>query len=126
MNAKSKILIFNISGEKNKAIHQLCKELKIEVVEVETNDYKQKIGALAHIDGFKKEVIHGTVLDIPGEMLIFSGLNSGDVDKFLAEYRAKKIEPIPLKAVVTPTNITWRANELFKEIVKEHAEMNSK
>ena len=50
----------------------------------------------------------------------FSGINSSQMDIFLAEYKKAGIEPIGCKAVVTPDNVFWSADKLFREIFREH------
>jgi hypothetical protein len=53
-------------------------------------------------------------------MLVFSGMNSGQLDDFLAAYKQTGQKPIDLKAVVTPGNIFWDADALFRELMREH------
>lgn len=53
-----------------------------------------------------------------------SGINSSQMDIFLAEYKKAGIEPIGCKAVVTPDNVFWSADKLFREIFREHLFMN--
>ena len=60
------------------------------------------------------------------ELLIFSGIPEGMLDLILAEYRKEKIEPVALKAIVTPHNIGWTVYELSSELAKEHAAMHRK
>lgn len=62
--------------------------------------------------------------DFPAELLVFSGINSSQMDIFLAEYKKAGIEPIGCKAVVTPDNVFWSADKLFREIFKEHLFMS--
>ena len=58
------------------------------------------------------------------ELLVFSGIPEGMQDLILAEYRKEKIEPVALKAMVTPHNISWTVYELSSELAKEHAAMH--
>jgi hypothetical protein len=119
-----KILGFRISQEKHAALQGICARLGIELVDVAQRDYAQKLGALAGIKGFPKEktIYNGPVL--PAEMLVFSGMNSGQVDDFLAAYRETGLAPVALKAVVTPGNIRWNAQELFRELLREHEKLS--
>lgn len=57
-------------------------------------------------------------------LLVFSGINSSQMDIFLAEYKKAGIEPIGCKAVVTPDNVFWSADKLFREIFREHLFMS--
>ena len=51
-------------------------------------------------------------------------INSSQIDIFLAEYKKAGIEPIGCKAVVTPDNVFWSADKLFREIFREHLFMS--
>ncbi len=57
------------------------------------------------------------------EILLFSNLTKTKLDEFLAAYKTAGIEPVSLKAVVTPTNEKWTIEELTKELIKERAAM---
>ena len=97
-----KILLFSVSAQKVEKIKALCKTLGISVQQVEKSDYGQKLGAIAGITGFKKDGSRYSGADFPAELLVFSGINSSQMDIFLAEYKKAGIEPIGCKAVVTP------------------------
>ena len=62
------------------------------------------------------------MLDLP-EYLIFSGLPEVLLDQFLKEYRQQKIEPTPLKAIVTLHNKDWTVRNLIMELMKERMSM---
>ena len=47
------------------------------------------------------------------EMMVFSGIDSELLDKFLSEYKKNGIEPINYKAVLTVNNIFWTPEELY-------------
>jgi hypothetical protein len=121
-----KILGFRIESEKRAALSRICVKLEIELVEVALRDYGQKLGVLAGVKGFvrDKTVYHGP--ELPGEMLVFSGMNSGQVDDFLAEYKKTGLAPIALKAVATPDNVFWSADALFRELMREHIAFGKK
>ena len=79
---------------------------------------------IAGITGFKKDGSRYSGADFPAELLVFSGINSSQMDIFLAEYKKEGIEPIGCKAVVTPDNVFWSADKLFREIFREHLFMS--
>jgi hypothetical protein len=115
-----KILGFRIGKEKHAALEQVCATLGIELVDVERRDYAQKLGVLAGVKGFARErTVYGGA-ELPAEMLVFSGMNSDQLDEFLAAYKATGQKPVELKAVVTPGNIFWDADTLFRELMREH------
>ena len=103
-----KILLFSVAAQKVEKIKVLCKTLGISVQQVEKSDYGQKLGAIAGITGFKKDGSRYSGADFPAELLVFSGINSSQMDIFLAEYKKAGIEPIGCKAVVTPDDeLIW-------------------
>ena len=110
--------------EKSGKIKSPVQNLGISVQQVEKSDYGQKLGAIAGITGFKKDGSRYSGADFPAELLVFSGINSSQMDIFLAEYKKAAIEPIGCKAVVTPDNVFWSADKLFREIFREHLFMN--
>lgn len=57
------------------------------------------------------------------EILLFSNLTENKLDEFLSAYKTAGIEPVSLKAVVTPTNENWTIEELAEELMKERAAM---
>ena len=54
------------------------------------------------------------------EMIVLSGINTDEIDTFLKEYRKSGLEPIPLRAMLTPHNIHWTPKKLHKELMIEH------
>lgn len=120
------ILEFRLDKDKHAAVKEICKRLGIQTVAVERRDYGQKLGALAGVRGFHKEKEEYNGPELPAEMLVFSGMNSGQVDLFLAEYKKSSAAPIGLKAVVTPDNVFWSADTLFRELMREHMSFGKK
>lgn len=57
------------------------------------------------------------------EILLFSNLTENKLDEFLSAYKTAGIEPVSLKAVVTPTNEKWTIEQLAEELMKERAAM---
>ena len=106
------ILLFRINRDKYAVIQNVCRTLGIRIIDVARKDYSQKLGTLAQIQGYT-------------EMLIFSEMNSDQVDVFLAEYKKSGVEPIALKAVITGNNIFWTAERTQKELLREHLFMSN-
>ena len=103
----------------------LNKNKEAAVVAVPRKDYSQKLGTLAKVQGFSRDKTVYSGPDFPAEMLIFSGMNSAQVDEFLAEYKKQGVPAIGLKAIVTPNNVFWTPEALFKELLKEHMSMTN-
>lgn len=114
------ILLFQIEKEKEKEIERICRTQQINVRRVVPKDYGQKIGHLAGIKGFARENAPYGGVAFPAEMLVFSGMDSEQVDLFLKEYRKGGKAPIGLKAILTEHNVFWTPQQLFAELLKEH------
>lgn len=125
MAINAKILLFHMKPDKTKQIEAICRNLKIQTVKVKLTSYNQKLGYLAGITGFSRENTAYTGPDFPTEMLVFSGMDSEMIDTFLDQYKKASIPPIGLKAIITQHNIFWTAEELYKELFKEHSKFNS-
>ena len=114
------ILTFGLRKEKIKVVRSIAQKNKIQIKEISRKDYNQKLGALAGIQGFAKEKVIYNGPDFPLEMIVFSGIDSAQIDTFLADYKQTGAQPVPLKAIITPHNIFWTVEALFKELWKEH------
>ena len=114
------ILTFGLEKQKIKVVRNIAQKNNIFVKEIAPKDYRQKIGTLAGIDGFTREKAFYNGPDFPLEMMVFSGIDSEQMDKFLADYKQTGEESVPLKAIVTPRNIFWTAEKLFHELWEEH------
>lgn len=119
------ILLFRINRDKYAVIQNVCRTLGIRIIDVARKDYSQKLGTLAQIQGFTREAKKYDGPEFPAEMLIFSEMNSDQVDVFLAEYKKSGVEPIALKAVITGNNIFWTAERTQKELLREHLFMSN-
>ena len=120
MADKAHILLFHVEQGKAEQIESVCRKMGIRTSRIKPSSYSQKLGYLAGISGFHRENTTYTGMDFPSEMMVFSGLDSDMLDRFLEEYKKASIPPIGLKAVLTPHNIFWSAEELYKELSKEH------
>ena len=121
-----KILEFRLDRDKHNAVQNICSRLGITNTCIERKDYAQKLGALAGVAGFAKDGKKYGGPEFPSEMLVFSGMNSGQVDVFLEEYKKNGLSPVRLKAVITAENVFWSADELFREIMREHISITGK
>ena len=122
----AKILLFGVNTQKDRAVRVAAEKIGADVTVVDRRDYGQKIGALAGISGFHKDGKAYMGSDFVTEMLVFSGILPKQMDTFLAEYKATGVQPIALKAIVTPHNVAWTADALFRELMKERFQLLEK
>ena len=120
------ILLFNINKDRHSALQAVCRSLEIRIIDVMRKDYAQQLGALAQIKGFQRKPRNYNGPEFPAEMLVFSEMNSDEIDTFLEEYRKTGRAPVGLNAVITSHNVFWSPEELFKELLKEHLTMGQK
>lgn len=118
MTNNKKILLFHIGKEKNEKIKSLCQSLHIQTITVPKARYNDALGTLLNIGNFNFESLPAE--EFAMEMMVFSGLTSEDLDVFLQSYKDAGIAPVPLKAIVTPTNVFWSAARLYKELMREY------
>ena len=114
------ILTFGLEKEKLRAVRNSASNSGMLVKEISRINYGQKLGFLAGIQGFHKEKTNYIGPDFPLGMMVFSGTDSTQMDAFLADYKQTGAASIPLKAIITPHNIFWTAEALYKELWKEH------
>lgn len=119
------MILYNIEEnmmliQKEKTFLDICRELDIPVKKLEQGDLGKQVAELTGMEApfplVQQQLPMGTELP---EILIFSGLENGILDQFLASYRKKGLAPISLKAIVTPFNVSWSLYQLIKELEKE-------
>ena len=127
MHTQKLILLFQMDSNKISRIQTLCQKLGFQTKVVSGNQFRYSLGYLAGINGIP---MHGQddTADTPsallspgvGEMLVFSGISSDELDLFLTAYREAGITPVACKGVLTPTNVFWSVNKLYKNLLAEH------
>ena len=125
MKQTGTVYFYNLNSAKGRQIRILCLKLGLRIHAVDKSQYMEKIGAVAGVAGYtcSGEQYEGEgFLD---EMLLLKGFNNGLLDRFLQGFRAMKIEPVGLKAVLTESNCEWNSLELHDELVKERQAMTA-
>ena len=114
------LLAFAVSADRLARLRFCCLPLGITVKPVAPEDYGQPLGALLGIQARANAApAQGPV----GEMLVMAAFPDALVNRFLAALRQLRIPPFRLKAMLTPTNVTWNACQLYAELSAEHAAM---
>lgn len=110
-----KILAFQT--KEIEAVRKIAGPLRIRVVEILPEDFRQPIENLTGTGTTgKAEAFTGKA---PGEsLLLFCGLTEKHLDKVLQGLKQKKIQ-IDYKAVLTDTNKKWSVLKLYLELEKE-------
>ncbi len=137
-----KLLLIQIKEKKAAQIKALCEGLHIQAITVKPRDFGKSLGNLSVIRGFGYPSAPGGAISHPAamsasqtglplaanqmppaEMMVFCGIAPDALDTFLSAYREAGIEPVSLKAVVTPANIRWDVATLCRELLREQAQM---
>ncbi len=120
--AQPTLLAYNIGPAPAAALTALCERLGMRYRPVTALEYGVPIGALAGIPISRQSAL--TAVEAFSEpMLVICHLLAPQLDLFLSGLRESGLPPIPLKAVLTPANVTWSARQLRDELAREHAAM---
>lgn len=110
------ILFYNLDGGKGSRLRMLAMRLRVRVQNVSPTEFGETLAALTG-----REPRTNAACDAPfsGEMLVFVDFDNGLLNRFLTEARKARLT-VPLKAVLTPTNMHWTSVRLHEEIGREH------
>ena len=110
------VLMYHIPESKASVIAALCEKLSVRAISVPPARHGCTIGAALRQDGPDRPARHPfsdemLVLQLPGILMDFflQGLQREGVD-------------VALKAAVTPTNVSWTADALVRELHRERQE----
>jgi hypothetical protein len=129
------ILAVNFSEDRLKQVHILGMLGKAKVKAVADGEKDESIGILlgltaeeiSEIEAMKKDLTEdqehdddAATADIHKEALIFCGFDNATLNKVLNGIRRGPLKEVPLKAMVTPNNISWTIRKVLGELEKEH------
>lgn len=108
-----------LAAQKNSAVENL-KDDKNSAVENLNSD---KNSAAAISDGAPNSVSENLPAVPDLELLFLCGFDQALLNRLLTAIRTSRLQKVELKAMLTPTNITWSGAKLLREISAEHAYM---
>lgn len=111
----SKVLIYNLTPEREAKLKMMCRQFGIEGRTIEKDEYGYPLGYLL---GLSQDDAVKDGDDFDEEMLYIAGLRGGMLNLFLDLLRRKKLI-VPLKAVQTETNVGFTSRELYRELCAE-------
>lgn len=119
----AKVLLFNITGDKQKKLRFLCMQYGITVLEGRGEDCNKPLGTLLGRAGFSA----APGLDAPfsEEMLVLDGLRSDQFHGLLNGMQMLQA-PVTYKAVTTDYNLSWTPTRLLRELMAEHEAMQNR
>jgi hypothetical protein len=139
---KKIVLAYNFTQERVKILRTLCMMLKVQLKPIPTADVEQPVGVLAGLitaeeaaaQNAEQKKAQGVPVDaqdklteqapVPKlEMLFLCGFDQELLNRLLVAIRKSRLQKVELKAMLTPTNISWSGAKLLREISAEHAYM---
>ena len=117
------VLLYNIDKtQAGKAIISILEKLNVKVIIVESCDLMNPIGYILGIEDFQRG--SEALTTIPqDDMMVMAGFEEKQVDILLQIFREANIHFIPLKAIVTQTNVNWTFMQLLQNVKNEYIEL---
>lgn len=148
---KKIVLAYNFTPERLKSLRTLCMMLKVQLRPVAAAEVEVPVGILAGLmteaelatqknsavenlkddknsaaaisDGAPNSVSENLPAVPYLELLFLCGFDQALLNRLLTAIRTSRLQKVELKAMLTPTNITWSGAKLLREISAEHAYM---
>ncbi len=111
-----RLLCFQIPAEMAGKLRLICMRFGIRFQPVPQEDWGKTLGTLC---GLEEAAEDASPQAVPEKMLVMALFPSGMAQQFLLALRRAKLPPVPLKAVLTPTNSAWTPGQLYQELCKE-------
>lgn len=115
------VLLYNLDSEKGRKIKALCLTLRLRARSVAPEDFGRTLTSVLAPENAREPAQEGRPFS--DELLVMAGLTSRQMNDLLQGFRRKKIPPVELKAVLTPTNSQWNAFQLREELARERQAM---
>ena len=117
------VLLFNFSPERASAIQKLCMTHRLRTKRIAPCQFSLPLQAL--LLEAAEQLASPEEPTFTDEMMVFAGLAPGQLNNFLHAWRKAKLAPVPLKAILTPTNSSWTPVQLKQELRLEHEAMQA-
>ena len=132
------ILAVNFTADRLQQLKLLGMLTKAQVKAVAENEKSEKVGKLLgltddeveEIASMKKQAADNKIHDEAGEdeglqsvtkeAIILCGFDKISLNLLLDSIRRGKLKNVPLKAMITPNNISWSIQTILQELNKEH------
>lgn len=121
---KETVLLYNFSDERLQKIRRALLPLKIRIKTVGIDEYSQPLGFLAGINGIEPTSEKYSGEGFSDELMLICGLNQMKLQSLLNALYKNGVGKIDLKAMLTPTNISWNSTRLHAAVKADHEEMS--
>ena len=121
---KETVLLYNFSDERLQKIRCALLPLKLRIKTVGIDEYSQPLGYLAGIKGIEPTSEKYSGNGFTDELMLICGLNQMKLQSLLNALYKNGVGKIDLKAMLTPTNISWNSTQLYEAVKADHEEMS--
>ena len=116
------ILLYNFMNDmRTLQIRHYLTAMGCDIKEVTAPEFLETLGYLFGIPGFPKNPAFNLGQNFSEEMMVMKDFSGDQIDHFLNFFRTMHLQPVALKAVLTPVTQHWNSIQLFQELKKEHA-----
>lgn len=125
---KAKLLVYGVAPDSPEGlrIRELAAEKNISVQQVSAEDFSQKLGFVAGLEGYSKNEEKYSGEKPQHSILWFDSVPRETLSWFLHEYSSSKdLKSIDLKSVLTEHNVNWTLAEHYEELKAEHQVMRA-
>lgn len=121
---KATVLIYNFQDQKRLGgVKKTLLLMGIKFKMIPKEEYLRPIGQLFGVSE-RTEIAPYDGEELEQEMIVMGGIDRTVMDAMLDGFRKNGVGKIDIKAVLTPTNGSWNAVDLFRELKREHEVMH--
>lgn len=127
MKEKAQALLYNFTDEERcRRIQRYLRKAGVSVRKVQAPEFLHPLGYLFEMPGFAPCPQFNLGGNFPEEMLVMKDFSEDQMDGFLNFFRESEMEPVELKAVLTPVTQHWSSLKLHAELTEEHRAMSAR
>jgi len=115
---RAKLLAYNVPAPRLSKLRFVCMRLGVAVQEIPPEKQGQPLSTLVGLTDTAAS-LPASAAPFADEMLVMSGFSPAMVNSLLSAIRQARMKPFPLKAMVTPTNLTWNSLYLHEQLLLE-------
>jgi hypothetical protein len=124
MKAEQQILLYNFKEEaRTQQMRRYLRQNGVSIRVVQPAEYLHPLGFLLGLPGFEKNPMFNLGQNFSEEMLVMADFGEKQLEDFLQFFRIHELEPVALKAVLTPITRHWNSLQLHDELIREHQAM---
>lgn len=123
------IYFYSESQKKKEQLSKLCKKAGLGMSLLSPKDISKKVSEIAGLpsgiaipypSGIPSQTPTTAFYRMP-EVLLFAGLEGKKISRFIDSFKTEGIEPVLLKAMITPYSMGWTLYELIEHLKLEAA-----